>query len=130
MCIQVEQLGQEYIEPPPFDLKSCFEDSSAKTPLIFVLSTGSDPTKAFYNFAEFMGMRRRVEGISLGQGQGVIAAKLIESAMQSGHWVLLQNCHLASSWMPELERICEGIKPEMVCTPAIVCGYCGDGGWR
>ena len=40
------------------------------------------------------------------------AAVLIKEAVQTGKWVLLQNCHLAASWMPALEKICEGIKPE------------------
>lgn len=29
--------------------------------------------------------------------------------MESGNWVLLQNCHLASSYMPILERILENL---------------------
>ena len=108
----IKELGQRFVEPPPFDLASCYEDSTTTSPLIFVLSAGSDPTRAFFVFAESMGMASKVNGISLGQGQGVIAARMIEDAAQKGGWVLLQNCHLSLSWMPELERIVEAFEPD------------------
>ena len=47
--------------------------------------------------------------ISLGQGQGGRAEQMITTGRQNGTWVVLQNCHLAVSWMPDLERIVEGI---------------------
>lgn len=37
----MNSLGKEFVEPPPFDLESCFDDSTVLTPLIFVLSKGS-----------------------------------------------------------------------------------------
>lgn len=37
----IHTLGKEFVEPPPFDLESCFHDSTVLTPLIFVLSKGS-----------------------------------------------------------------------------------------
>jgi dynein heavy chain len=39
-----------------------------------------------------------------------VAALKIQRALKSGSWVVLQNCHLALSWMPELERIADEIK--------------------
>jgi dynein heavy chain len=52
-------------------------------------------------------MDNRLKILSLGQGQGRIAEKLIDQGQRTGDWVCLQNCHLSASWMPELEKIQE-----------------------
>lgn len=112
------KMGRRFVEPPLFDLAACYNDSSATCPLIFVLSAGSDPTAALLKFAADKEMADKIYPISLGQGQGPKAAAMIADAAQTGAWVLLQNCHLAPSWMPSLEKICEDIATKGEVNPA------------
>eukprot|EP00403_Amphidinium_massartii_P005819 CAMPEP_0178381688 /NCGR_PEP_ID=MMETSP0689_2-20121128/6115_1 /TAXON_ID=160604 /ORGANISM="Amphidinium massartii, Strain CS-259" /LENGTH=1395 /DNA_ID=CAMNT_0020001885 /DNA_START=8 /DNA_END=4194 /DNA_ORIENTATION=- len=106
------ELGQRFVEPPTFDIAVSYEDSTKVSPLIFVLSPGSDPVADMLAFAESQGMGSKLESISLGQGQGPKAKRLIEEAREVGKWVLLCNCHLSVSWLPELEQICEQMNPD------------------
>lgn len=90
------ELGQKFVESPAADLNEIFKDINKSTTLIFVLSVGSDPMGGFYRFASEQEMLERVSSISLGQGQGPIAEKMIWKATETGDWVFLQNCHLVN----------------------------------
>ena len=81
---------------PPRRVQS-FNDSSCDTPLIFVLSPGADPTAELLRLADARGYNRKLKVVSLGQGQGPIAEAAVADAIDAGHWVCLQNCHLAVS---------------------------------
>jgi len=63
-------MGQKYVEPPSFDLADSFKDSNCCSPLIFILSAGTDPMSSLIKFSE----QKKISStdlitISLGQGQ-------------------------------------------------------------
>lgn len=65
----------------------CFqvmEDSTPRTPLVFILSPGVDPTSALLQLAEHTGMANRFHALSLGQGQAPIAARLLREGVNQG----------------------------------------------
>ncbi len=107
------KMGRRFILSPPMDLGTSYKDSTCCVPIVFVLSMGSAPMEMLLQIAEEKKMGgKKLFSVSLGQGQGPIAAAGIQEAVDKGTWVCLQNCHLSASWMPALEAICEGITPE------------------
>ncbi|KAH9276392.1 hypothetical protein BASA83_001085 [Batrachochytrium salamandrivorans] len=100
-CVQdfvKSKLGHKFIEPPSFDLAGSFEDSNNRSPLIFILSPGVDPMSQLLKFADDQGFGgQKCQSISLGQGQGPIAAQMIREAQKGvptiyfADWVKMTN---------------------------------------
>eukprot|EP00392_Amoebophrya_sp_AT5.2_P003107 g3112.t1 len=112
--IIMEKLGKHYLEPPPFDLLISYQESKPYVPLIFVLTVGADPMTSLLKLAEGLGMQDRIFLLSLGQGQGPKADAAISDSVKNGSWVVLQNCHLAESYMGTLEATCENFNPSEI----------------
>ncbi|XP_073998898.1 dynein heavy chain at 62B isoform X2 [Rhodnius prolixus] len=109
-----DTIGLKFVKPPAFDLRKSYNDSNSRSALICILSPGVDPMHSLLLFANAMNYNTRFHLVSLGQGQGPKAEALISKAVKSGDWVCLQNCHLALSWLPRLELICESLLTQKV----------------
>ncbi|CAK8985673.1 unnamed protein product [Durusdinium trenchii] len=103
-------LGEDFIIFPTATVAELYADSTRSTPIVFVLSTGADPTSMLLRFAQEVDMASTMGVISLGQGQGPKAKTMVVEARKKGTWVLLQNCHLYKTFMPELEKMCEELE--------------------
>uniref|UniRef100_H2ZI81 Dynein axonemal heavy chain 2 n=1 Tax=Ciona savignyi TaxID=51511 RepID=H2ZI81_CIOSA len=106
----VNNLGSKFVEPPVLDMKQVVDDSTPRSPLIFVLSPGVDPTSGLLQLAEQCEMAHRFHALSLGQGQAPIATRMIKEGVKDGNWVFLANCHLSLSWMPQLDKLVEQLQ--------------------
>ncbi|MEW5318622.1 MAG: hypothetical protein WDW38_009830 [Sanguina aurantia] len=96
-----DALGQRFVESVPLAMEKAWQESHSKCPLICLLSPGADPTKLIEDLAK----KKKIKtlGVSMGQGQEVIARKYMATASLEGQWVLLQNTHLGLSYLTEVE---------------------------
>lgn len=63
-------MGEKYVTPPIISFESIFEQSTPMSPIVFILSTGSDPTSDLMKLAERTGFGiNKLKYLSLGQGQ-------------------------------------------------------------
>jgi dynein heavy chain len=97
--------GAKFVESLSVSMNDVYDETDRKTPVVFILSTGADPTGMLLTLAKQKNYMDRLKVVSLGQGQGPYAVRLIEEACKTGGWVCLQNCHLSRSWMPQLEKL-------------------------
>ncbi|XP_060534779.1 dynein axonemal heavy chain 5 isoform X2 [Cylas formicarius] len=96
----IDSLGDEYGEPCILDLEATWSESEPRTPLICILSIGSDPSPQISALAKSKDVP--LKSVSMGQGQEVVARDMIEGAIANGGWVLLQNIHLSLPFASEV----------------------------
>ncbi|OHS93276.1 hypothetical protein TRFO_11887 [Tritrichomonas foetus] len=109
-----ENMGEHFVKPPTLNLNNVFRDSDPLSPLIFIIMPGIDPQDEIIGVAASMEAEKFLRSYSLGRGRGQGAQDLILEAAEAGYWVLLQNCHLSLSWMPNLEYIINNLEPSKI----------------
>ncbi|XP_064612357.1 LOW QUALITY PROTEIN: dynein axonemal heavy chain 10-like [Liolophura sinensis] len=98
-------MGEKYVTPPIISFEAIFEQSTPVSPIVFILSPGSDPASDLMKLAERTGFgTNKLKYLSMGQGQEKVAIQLLETAIARGQWLMLQNCHLLVSWLKHLEK--------------------------
>jgi dynein heavy chain len=107
---ELEDMGKQFVSAPPFAMCDTFVETSPDTPVFFVLFPGVDPTGWVEDFGKTVGFtldNGKFVNISMGQGQEGPAEAKMTSLAKEGGWIMLQNCHLMQSWVPQLERLFE-----------------------
>uniref|UniRef100_A0A803TD88 Dynein axonemal heavy chain 10 n=1 Tax=Anolis carolinensis TaxID=28377 RepID=A0A803TD88_ANOCA len=103
-------MGVKYVQPPVISFEAIFEQSTPSSPIVFILSPGSDPASDLMKLAERSGFGgNRLKFLAMGQGQEKVALQLLENAVARGQWLMLQNCHLLVKWLIDLEKALEKI---------------------
>uniref|UniRef100_A0A3Q3E3F5 Dynein axonemal heavy chain 10 n=1 Tax=Labrus bergylta TaxID=56723 RepID=A0A3Q3E3F5_9LABR len=87
-----------------------YEQSTPFSPIVFILSPGSDPGSDLMKLAERSGFEgSKFKFLAMGQGQEKVALQLLKIAVARGQWLMLQNCHLLVKWLKDLEKSLERI---------------------
>lgn len=98
-------MGEKYVTPPIISFEAVFDQSTPNSPIVFILSPGSDPASDLMKLAERIDFgSNKLKFLSMGQGQEKVALQLLETAIARGQWLMLQNCHLLVRWLRELEK--------------------------
>merc|ERR1711968_182579 len=109
-----EEMGPKYVEPVTDTMESIVDEMNAITPVIFLLSTGADPTETIQQLARKRKLPEPAT-VSMGEGQEPVAIKAMQAGAAAGTWVLLQNCELGLELMVTMEdflgKLSEGIDP-------------------
>ena len=58
-----------YVQPPVIDFDAIYEQSTPFSPIIFILSPGSDPASDLMKLAERSGFEEKFQFLAMGQGQ-------------------------------------------------------------
>ncbi|KAI0987912.1 hypothetical protein GJ496_006330 [Pomphorhynchus laevis] len=92
-------IGKQFVQPYILRIEDLVNESNSKKPILALLSSGNDPTNSIVSIAAKK--CKEISIVALGQGQEQHARSAMLHAMQTGNWILLQNCHLGLDYLNE-----------------------------
>ncbi|PFH33986.1 dynein heavy chain family protein [Besnoitia besnoiti] len=105
------RLNDHYVQSCSLQYSKIFAQSSEQCPIVLILSPGADPQSDVCKLAEARGfVGNKFRCLALGQGMAPLAQQYIEKGYQRGYWIMLQNCHLLTSWLKSLAKFLETIQ--------------------
>jgi dynein heavy chain 2 len=100
-----QAIGLTSLNETVFSIQSIYATEQSKdTPILFVTSVGSDPSKEIEDFAFATVGKEKFTQISMGGGQNEITIKALEQCAADGTWLCLKNLHLVPNFLSELEK--------------------------
>jgi len=94
----------EFTKPIAYPIEGIWANSNKLTPILMLLSPGSDPTSTIEELARKK-KKYPTKNVSMGEGQEKKAKLVMDECTVSGGWVILQNCHLGLQYMHDLLTI-------------------------
>ncbi|EKX39469.1 hypothetical protein GUITHDRAFT_160010 [Guillardia theta CCMP2712] len=107
-----ENLGVQSSNIGSLDLRQLSQETSERTPIMFIVTPGSDPSAILEQEADQILGPGNYRQIAMGQGQAENAIRMLNEAANEGTWLCLQNVHLVVSWLPVVEKILHSIQPQ------------------
>jgi len=96
--------SSEFTKPIAYPIEGIWANSNKLTPILMLLSPGSDPTSTIEELARKK-KKFPTKNVSMGEGQEKKAKLVMDECTVSGGWVILQNCHLGLQYMNDLLTI-------------------------
>ena len=70
-------IGEKYVTPPIISFENIFEQSTPMSPIVFILSPGSDPASDLMKLADRIEFgSNKIKFLSMGQGQEKVSTNL------------------------------------------------------
>jgi dynein heavy chain 2, cytosolic len=98
-------LGVDSLAPPTLNLKNLLLFETRVTePILFITTSGADTSQELRDFAAKEVGLERFKEVPIGQGQSELAIEMLHRSAKEGHWLFIQNVHLAVSWIKTLYK--------------------------
>ena len=92
---------KDFLSPYPEEIKDIYNITDSRTPILFLLSVGVDPSTNIENLSRKKG--KKIDSISMGEGVLEIALSIVDECRTIGYWVYIQNCYLGLDFMSKLD---------------------------